>query len=111
MKQGVDPLGYYMVPWAYSYLQVLGQAVEATKGLDQDKLAEYIHATTFKTIAGDVKFGDDGEWATPRMLQVQYQNIKSNDVEQFRDPKNTVILEPSQYADGKLIYPYAAALK
>jgi branched-chain amino acid transport system substrate-binding protein len=110
-KQGVDPLGYYMVPWAYAYLQVLGQAVEATNGLDQDKLAQYMHATTFKTVAGDVKFGDDGEWATPRMLQVQYQNIKSNDVEQFRDPKNTVILEPSQYADGKLIYPYAAALK
>jgi len=111
VKQGVDPLGYYMVPWAYSYLQVLGQAVEATGGLDQDKLAQYMHQTTFKTIAGDVKFGEDGEWATPRMLQVQYQNIKANDVEQFRDPKNDVILEPSQYADGKLIYPYADALK
>ena len=110
-KEGVDPLGYYMVPWAYAYLQVLGQAVEATKGLDQDKLAQYMHQTTFKTVVGDVKFGEDGEWATPRMLQVQYQHIKSNDVEQFRDPKNDVILTPSEFADGKLIYPYADALK
>jgi branched-chain amino acid transport system substrate-binding protein len=108
-KQGVDPLGYYMVPWAYAYLQVLGEAVEATKGLDQDKLAKYMHATTFHTVAGDVKFGEDGEWATPRMLQVQYQHIKSNDVEQFRDPKNLVILTPDQYKDGSVIYPYADA--
>ena len=59
-KEGVDPLGYYMVPWAYAYLQVMADAIEATKGLDQDKLAKYIHATNFKTVVGDVKFGKDG---------------------------------------------------
>src|SRR6202035_4671381 len=32
--EGVDPLGYYMAPWAYTYLEVLGDAVEATKSLD-----------------------------------------------------------------------------
>ncbi len=50
VKEGVDPLGYYMVPWAYAYLQVLGDAVEATKGLDQGKIANYMHETTFKTV-------------------------------------------------------------
>src|ERR1700719_1096502 len=34
--EGVDPLGYYMAPWGYAYLQVLAQAVEATKTLDDD---------------------------------------------------------------------------
>jgi branched-chain amino acid transport system substrate-binding protein len=111
VKQGVDPLGYYMVPWAYAYLQVLAEAVTATGGLDQDKIAQYMHQATFKTVAGDVKFGADGEWAKPRMLQVQYQHITGNDIEQFRDPKNDVILTPPQFADGKLIYPYAKALK
>jgi branched-chain amino acid transport system substrate-binding protein len=110
-KVGVDPLGYYLGPWAYADLQVLGEAVEATKGLDQDKIATYIHATTFKTVVGDVKFGEDGEWAVPRMLQVQYQHIKSNDVEQFRDPKNSVILTPPNLKDGTIVYPYADALK
>jgi branched-chain amino acid transport system substrate-binding protein len=110
-KEGVDPLGYYMVPWSYAYLQVLGEAVETTKGLDQDKIAKYLHETTFKTVVGDVKFGEDGEWAVPRMLQVQFQHIKSNDVDQFRDPKNSPILTPANLADGKLIYPYAEALK
>jgi branched-chain amino acid transport system substrate-binding protein len=111
VKEGVDPLGFYMVPWSYAYLEVLGDAVEATKGLDQDKIAKYMHATTFKTVVGDVKFGEDGEWAVPRMLQVQFQHVKSNDVDQFRDPKNTPILTPPNLKDGDIIYPYAAALK
>jgi branched-chain amino acid transport system substrate-binding protein len=111
VKEGVDPLGYYMVPWSYAYLQVLGEAVAATKSLDQDKIAKYMHEATFKTIAGDVKFGAEGEWAKTRMLDVQYQHITGNSVESFRDPKNTVILTPAAYADGHVIYPYAQALK
>jgi hypothetical protein len=31
--EGVDALGYYMVPWAYSQLQILQQAVVATSRL------------------------------------------------------------------------------
>ena len=38
--EGVDPLGYYMPPFAYANLQVIEQAVEATKSLDDDKLAD-----------------------------------------------------------------------
>jgi hypothetical protein len=32
--EGADPLGYYMPPWAYAYLQVVEQAVNETKSLD-----------------------------------------------------------------------------
>ena len=32
--EGVDPLGYYMAPQAYAQLQVLQQAIEATKSLN-----------------------------------------------------------------------------
>ena len=28
-KAGVDPLGYYMAPFSYAYLDVLGQAITA----------------------------------------------------------------------------------
>src|SRR5437764_5100619 len=58
--EGVDPLGYYMPVWAYAYLQVLGDAIEATKSTKDDVLADYIRKTTFKTEDGDVKFGDKG---------------------------------------------------
>jgi branched-chain amino acid transport system substrate-binding protein len=107
--EGVDPLGYYMAPWAYAQLQVLQQAIEATKSLDDVKLAEQVRTGTFKTVVGDVKFGAKGEWAQPRVLQVQFQNIKGNDVDQFKDVSTQVVVAPADYESGKLIYPYEKA--
>jgi branched-chain amino acid transport system substrate-binding protein len=104
---GVDPLGYYLPPFAYGYLQVLQQAVEGIKGVDQDKLADYLRTHTFKTVVGDVKFGPNGEWSEPRVNEVQFQNIKANDIEQFRDPQTEVILWPPELKTGALMYPYS----
>jgi branched-chain amino acid transport system substrate-binding protein len=107
--EGVDPLGYYMPVWAYAYLQVLGDAITATKSLDDNKLADYIRKTTFKTVVGDVKFGAKGEWAEERMLLIQFQNIKNNSIDAFRDLSTEVILYPPQYKSGNVIYPYDKA--
>ena len=107
--EGVDPLGYYMAPWAYAQLQVLQQAIEATKSLDDAKLAEHIRTSTFKTVVGDVKFGAKGEWAQSRVLQVQFQNVKSNAVDQFKNVSTQVVVAPADYESGKLIYPYEKA--
>ena len=110
--EGVDPLGFYIAPWGYGYLQVLGQAIEATKSLDDAKLIDYMHKATFKTILGDVKFGADGEWVQSRVLQVQFQNIKGNDIGQFRDVSAQAIVAPEKYkSGGKFIYPYSDATK
>jgi branched-chain amino acid transport system substrate-binding protein len=109
--EGVDALGYYMPPFAYAYLQVLGDAVEGTKSLDQGKIAEYIHSHSFNTVAGEIKFGANGEWAEARVLQIQFQGIKGNDLEQFKNPATQVILAPASYASGKVIYPFAEARK
>jgi branched-chain amino acid transport system substrate-binding protein len=110
-KEGVDPLGYYMPVWAYAYLQVLGQSIEATKSLKDDVLADHLRKATFKTVVGDVKFGPKGEWAEERTIAVQFQNIKGNTVEDFRDPSAEVVLYPPQYKSGNVIYPYADAQK
>lgn len=67
---GVDPLGYYMPPFAYASLEILAQAVTRV-GSDQDKLAEYIHANRFQSIVGAIGFGPDGEWTQPRMPTVR----------------------------------------
>jgi branched-chain amino acid transport system substrate-binding protein len=107
--EGVDPLGYYMAPWGYAQLQVVQQAVEGTKSLDDAKLGDYIRANTFKTVVGDVKFGDKGEWAQSRVLQVQFQNVKGNDVAQFKDISTQVVVSPAAYESGKVIYPYEKA--
>jgi len=107
--EGVDPLGYYIGPWGYAQVQVLGQAIEATKSIDDDKLADYIRSNTFKTVVGDVKFGKGGEWAQGRVLQVQFQHIKGNDIGQFRDISTQVVVAPDPYKSGSVIYPYEKA--
>lgn len=107
--EGVDALGYYMAPWAYAQLQVLQQAVEGTKSLDDKKLSEYMHANTFKTVLGDVKFGKDGEWDRPRMLQVQFHDVKANDIEQFRAMNTQTVVSPAEYKSGDVVYPYEKA--
>jgi len=95
-------------PFAYAELQVLGEAIDGTQSLDQTKLADYIRSHTFQTIVGDVTFGKDGEWSKPRVLEVQWQNIKSNNIDQFTDTKTEVILEPPEYRTGEVITPYTS---
>ena len=110
-SEGVDPLGYFLPPFAYAELQILGNAVEATQSLDDDKLADYVHTHTFKTIVGDIAFGPDGEWTEGRPIWVQYHDIKGNDLEQFKKPTTVAILAPTQYKTGDMIYPYTEARK
>jgi branched-chain amino acid transport system substrate-binding protein len=106
---GVDPLGYYLPPFAYANLQVLGQAVDATKSLDQDKLADYLRQHTFKTIVGDIKYGPNGEWAEPRVLEIQFHGVTGNNLDQFKTDAKQTILWPSNYSTGEMVYPYATA--
>ena len=105
-SMGVDVLGYYLPPFAYAYMEVLQQAVETAKSLDDEKLDTALRTGTFKTVVGDIKFGPNGEWVEPRVLTVQYQNVKSNDMEQFRDPSTEVILWPPALKTGDIQYPY-----
>jgi branched-chain amino acid transport system substrate-binding protein len=107
--EGVDPLGYYLGTWGYAYIQVLGDAVAATKSLKDDVLADYIGKTTFKTILGDVKFGPGGEWEKGRMLQVQYHGIKSNELDQFKGMDTQTVLTPPDLKTGNVIFPFEKA--
>jgi len=102
---GVDALGYYLPPFSYAGMEIIAAAVKATNGLDQNKMADYIHKVTHRTIVGDVRFGKDGEWEQARMFQVQYQGITGNSLEQFERPGTQVILFPPAYKSGKLQYP------
>jgi branched-chain amino acid transport system substrate-binding protein len=107
--EGVDPLGYYLGTWGYAYIQVLGDAVNATKSLNDNTLADYIQKTTFKTIMGDVKFGKGGEWEKGRMLQVQYHGIKSGELDQFKGMDTQTVLTPADLKTGTAIYPFEKA--
>jgi branched-chain amino acid transport system substrate-binding protein len=108
-QAGVDSLGYYVPPFTYATLDILAQAVAAVGDVDPDKLANYIHSTTFKTLVGDVTFGADGEWAAPRILTIQYRDLKGSDLKQFTEPGHQVILYPPEFKTGTLVYPFSEA--
>jgi len=69
-----------------------------------------MHKATFQTVIGDLKFGKEGEWAEERMLAAQFQNIKSNSLDEFRDLKTEVVIYPPQFKSGEVIYPYENAI-
>ena len=109
--EGIDPLGYYLGGWGYAYFQLLGEAVEGAKTLDNQKLADYMHSHAFDTImAGKIEFGKDGEWVGSRALQVQYHDITdAANLETWRGMSYQTVLTPNDLSTGELIYPYAKA--
>jgi branched-chain amino acid transport system substrate-binding protein len=105
-KEGVDPLGYYLPPYAYAMMQVLEQAVAKVGSLDQAKLADAIHKGEFDTFVGKVRFAQNGEWARSRVMMTQYHGISGNDPEQFKQPGKVTVLYPKEYRTGDVKTPY-----
>jgi branched-chain amino acid transport system substrate-binding protein len=110
-QEKVDLLGFYLPPFNYAIGQMLEQAVTATKSLDHKVLADYLRSNEMNTIVGAIRFGKDGEWATSRVVMIQFRGIVDKNLEQFRQPGKQVILDPSQFQTGKLIAPFEKARK
>jgi branched-chain amino acid transport system substrate-binding protein len=108
--KGIDPLGYYLGGWGYTQLQVLGQAIEGAKSINDDKLAAYMRTHEFHTVMTDFRFGKDGEWTNSHMLEVQYHGITdAADLETWRGMSYQTVLFPAGQKTGNVIYPYAKA--
>ena len=110
-REHLDPIGWAFPPLAYAAGQVLGEAVEGAKTLDQVKLATYMHTHSFSTVVGDISFGNDGEWTKSRVVFTQFQHVTANSIDQFKDTSHEVIVWPDQYKSANMIYPYAEAKK
>jgi len=108
-EEKVDPLGFYLPPFNYAIGQMLEQAINATKSLDHKRLAEYLHKNELKTIVGPIRFGPDGEWANPRVVQAQFRGVADKDMDQFRQPGKQVVLYPEAYKTGDVITPFDKA--
>lgn len=104
--QGLDQLGFYVPPTTFAQLQVLEQAVTATKSLQDEVLADYLRKNSFKTVMGDIRFGARGEWAEPRILMTQFQKVNGKELGQFDQPGTQVILYPEKFKSGQLVTPF-----
>jgi branched-chain amino acid transport system substrate-binding protein len=111
-SEGVDPLGYYLGGWGYSYMQVLADGVTGSKSIDDNKIADYLRSNTFNTImASGIKFGKDGEWTKSGMMQVQYHDVTdAANLETWRGMSYQTVITPDDDKTGNLIYPYPKAL-
>jgi branched-chain amino acid transport system substrate-binding protein len=107
-KQGVDPLGYYLPPFAYAELQVLGEAVQGAGTLDDATLAAYLHSHPMHTLFGDIRFGADGDWTQSRIVFEQFHDVHGNNVGQFRERRSETILKSALMRPGTLIELYSA---
>jgi branched-chain amino acid transport system substrate-binding protein len=108
VTEKTDPLGYYLVPWAYADLQVLGDAIQGANSTDQQKVADYIRSHHFSTVVGDVSFGAKGEWAKSRVLTVQFRGITGASLDQFRDGKGEFVVGPPEYKAADPVLPYSS---
>ena len=73
----------WLCPSGYAAGQVLAQAVEGANSLDHAKIADYIHSHAFQTVVGDIEYDGEGEWAKPRTLLTQFQNVAEGNLAQF----------------------------
>jgi branched-chain amino acid transport system substrate-binding protein len=110
---GVDPLGYYLGGWGYAYINMLGEAITASKSIDDNKIAEWLRKNPHKTIMGDWAYGPTGgEWTKSGMMQVQYHDIKDGaGLDTWKGMSYQTVLTPSNLATGKVIYPYEKAIQ
>jgi len=107
----VDPLGYYITPYNYAIGQMLEQAINATKSLDHKRLADYLRKNEMKTIVGPIRYGPDGEWANPRVVQAQFRGVADKDTEQWKKPGRQVVISPDSVKTGEIVAPFEKARK
>jgi len=107
----VDPLGYYLAPFGFAMGQLIEQAVNATKSLDQKTLAKYLRENVHRTIIGPIAYSADGEWKETATLEAQFRGVVDKNIDQFRSSGRQVILFPDRLKTGDLIFPFEAARK
>jgi len=105
----VDPLGYYLAPYGYAMGQMIAEAVNTTKSLDQKTLAKFIRENVHRTIVGPIAYAEDGEWKESATLEAQFRGVKDKNIEQFRSAGKQVILFPDRLKTGDLVFPFEAA--
>lgn len=109
VPEKLDALGYYIPPFYYAAGEMLAAAVKGAGSTDNAAMAKWMHANPVKTLVGDATFNDLGDWTQRRVLMTQFQGIKGNDIEQFRQPGRQVILDPPALKSGDLIAPFMKA--
>jgi len=101
--RGVDALGHYIPPFYYAAGQVVAAAAQGAGSIDQAKMAAWLHANPVETIVGRIKFDERGDWDKARVLMVQFRDLKSRNLDQFRQPGRQVIVDTPALKSGDYV--------
>ena len=108
--EGVDPLGYYLGTWGYAYIQMLGDAMQATKSLDDEQARRLHRQDDVQDHHGRHQVRQGRRVGEVRMLQVQYHGIKRATASiSSRGMATQTVLTPAEYKTGNVIYPFEKA--
>src|ERR1051325_7003427 len=105
----VDPLGFYLPPFNYAIGQILEQAINATKSIEDKALADWLHKNEVHTIVGPIRWGKDGEWAQARVVQAQGRGVHDKDGESCHQTGKQVVIYPEAYKTGDVVTPFEQA--
>jgi len=100
------PARFLPAAYAYAMMQVLEQAITATKGARPGEARRVHPHEHVRHLCRQGRFAKNGEWAAPRVMMTQYHSITGNDVEQFKKPGRLTVLSPNEYKTGELKAPY-----
>ena len=75
--------------------------------MDHAKVGAHMRKSTYDTVVGKVSFAPNGEWAKTRVLMVQYQGVKDNELATFAKQGTRVVLYPPEWKSGKINFPYS----
>ena len=100
VKFGAEPIAEDSAN-AFTVGQVLQQAVEGTQGVDNAKLIEFMHASTFTTVVGPLKFDalgqPNGSFMTLQWLGDTYKIVAPD----FAKQTDAVWPKPNWLSDSK----------
>ncbi|MFM8676202.1 MAG: hypothetical protein ACKOCR_02500, partial [Burkholderiaceae bacterium] len=86
-------------------------AINATKSIDDRRLADYFRKNEMQTIVGPLRCDAGGERVNQRLITAQFRGVKDKDQEQFRSPDRQIVIFPPSDKTGDLIHPYERAQK
>ena len=92
-------------------MTLLEAITDPSKAISEQYAAFMLTTESGETVVGQIRFGKDGEWAKPRMVVTQWQNVTGNDLGQVTDLKKWVVVWPPEHKTGNLIYPFESARK
>jgi branched-chain amino acid transport system substrate-binding protein len=109
VEQSLDPLGFYIPPFAYVAGQMIATAVTGAGSLNGAAMAKALRSSGVDTIAGPAHWNEIGDWTERRVLMVQFRDVVGKGSDQFRQAGREIILDPPALKSGTLATPFVKA--